>query len=58
MKVYQIYLVHNIRLKESELLVNFDLLKLLGKAQRAEQDLFAIFKEELVARVVSLEKHV
>ena len=45
-------------MEESELLANPDLLKMLGKAQRAEQDLLAIFKEELVARVVSLEKHV
>ena len=45
-------------MEESELLANPDLLKPLGKARRAEQDLLALSKEELVARVVSLEKHV
>jgi len=45
-------------MEESELLANPELLKPLGKSQRKAQDLLALSKEELVARVASLEKHV
>jgi hypothetical protein len=45
-------------MEEAELLARPELLKPLARARREEQDLMALPREELVARVQSLEKHV